>query len=179
MPRRARARRTAGLAGEQLREDPDDEPDCGAMRDKINLVSISGGKDSAATALLCRELEGEASMKLAFAETDNEHPITYSYLDYLEDYFRMPIMRLRADFAQRIERKRQYVIAEWPAKGVPQSVIDRAAAALVPTGIAMLDLCLWKGRFPARKAQFCTEELKIVPLQNLQMDLIDLGFDVW
>ena len=24
----------------------------------------------------------------------------------------------------------------------------------------MLDLCLWKGRFPSRKAQFCTEFLK-------------------
>jgi 3'-phosphoadenosine 5'-phosphosulfate sulfotransferase (PAPS reductase)/FAD synthetase len=43
----------------------------------------------------------------------------------------------------------------------------------------MLDLCIWKGRFPSRKAQFCTEELKTVPLQNFQQDLIEAGNDVW
>jgi hypothetical protein len=35
----------------------------------------------------------------------------------------------------------------------------RALAVLHPTGNPFLDLCLWKGRFPSRKAQFCTEEL--------------------
>ena len=28
----------------------------------------------------------------------------------------------------------------------------------------ILDLCIWKGRFPSRKAQFCTSELKTMPL---------------
>jgi hypothetical protein len=68
----------------------------------------------------------------------------------------MPIARLRADFTSRIEAKRKYVAEHWPAEGIPQEVVDRAIAALVPIGIAMLDLCIWKGRFPSRKAQLCT-----------------------
>lgn len=148
-------------------------------RPRKNVVSISGGKDSAATALLCRELEGTASMVLAFAETDNEHQITYAYLSYLEDYFGMPVHRLRADFTDRIARKRQYVAEVWPTEGIPQWIVDRAVAALQPTGIAFLDLCILKGRFPSRKAQFCTEELKTTVLMNFQLGLIDEGYCVW
>jgi 3'-phosphoadenosine 5'-phosphosulfate sulfotransferase (PAPS reductase)/FAD synthetase len=51
----------------------------------------------------------------------------------------------------------------------------RALAVLHPTGIPFLDLCLWKGRFPSRKAQFCTEQLKTIPLVEYQMALIDQG----
>ena len=72
-------------------------------RPRKNVVSISGGKDSAVTAVVCRETEGVENMEMVSAETDNEHQITYDYLNYLEDYFGMPIRRLRADFAARIE----------------------------------------------------------------------------
>jgi len=54
----------------------------------------------------------------------------------------------------------------------------RALAELHPTGIAMLDLCMLKGRFPSRKAQFCTEELKRNMAVSYQIDLIDAGFKV-
>lgn len=148
-------------------------------RPRKNVVSISGGKDSAVTAVVCRETEGTENMEMVSAETDNEHPITYDYLNYLEDYFGMPIRRLRADFTARIARKAAYVAEHWPAEGISQDIVDSALAALVPTGIAMLDLCIWKGRFPSRKAQFCTKELKVVPLMNYQIDLIDQGFAVW
>lgn len=40
----------------------------------------------------------------------------------------------------------------------------RALSVLHPTGNPFLDLCLWKGRFPSRKTQFCTQELKTLPL---------------
>ena len=149
------------------------------IRPLRHIVSISGGKDSAVTALVCRELYGGAAMELVTAETDNEHPITYDYLRYLEDYFGMPIRRLRNDFTGRIERKRRYVLEVWPTEGVPQDIVNSAAATLFPTGTAFLDLCIWKGRFPSRKAQFCTEELKIVPLLGYQIDLVESGFDVW
>ena len=153
-------------------------------RPYAHVVSISGGKDSTALALVCREMIDAGMVPpgriiLAFAETDNEHPITYDYLAYLEDALQMPIVRLRADFAQRIERKRAYVAEHWPKEGIAAEVVERALAALVPTGIAMLDLCIWKGRFPSRRAQFCTQELKTVPLQNFQLDLVDEGCCVW
>jgi 3'-phosphoadenosine 5'-phosphosulfate sulfotransferase (PAPS reductase)/FAD synthetase len=54
----------------------------------------------------------------------------------------------------------------------------RALAALHPTGNPFLDLCLWKGRFPSRKAQFCTEELKRNMAVAFQLDLIDQGYSV-
>lgn len=54
----------------------------------------------------------------------------------------------------------------------------RALSVLYPTGIPFLDLCLWKGRFPSRKAQFCTEELKRNMAVAYQLDLIDEGFRV-
>ena len=54
----------------------------------------------------------------------------------------------------------------------------RALAVLHPTGNPFLDLCLWKGRFPSRKAQFCTEELKRNIAVTFQLDLIDKGFSV-
>lgn len=34
----------------------------------------------------------------------------------------------------------------------------------MPTGNPFLGLCISKGRFPSRKAQFCTEELKTLPI---------------
>lgn len=39
-----------------------------------------------------------------------------------------------------------------------------AIEACVPTGIPFLDACLFKGFFPGRMRQFCTEELKTVPI---------------
>lgn len=54
----------------------------------------------------------------------------------------------------------------------------RALAALYPTGNPFLDLCMWKGRFPSRKAQFCTEELKRNMAVSFQIDLIDQGHKV-
>lgn len=54
----------------------------------------------------------------------------------------------------------------------------RALAALNPTGIPFLDLCMLKGRFPSRKAQFCTERLKRDVAVAFQLDLMDAGHQV-
>lgn len=54
----------------------------------------------------------------------------------------------------------------------------RALAVLYPTGNPFLDLCLWKGRFPSRKAQFCTEELKRNLAVAFQLQLMDQGYQV-
>jgi 3'-phosphoadenosine 5'-phosphosulfate sulfotransferase (PAPS reductase)/FAD synthetase len=43
-------------------------------------------------------------------------------------------------------------------------VVRIAAALHEPTGNPFLDLCISKGRFPSRMAQFCTEELKTLPI---------------
>lgn len=55
---------------------------------------------------------------------------------------------------------------------------DMRTLQLHPTGEAFLDLCLWKGRFPSRKAQFCTQELKRDMAVGHQLDLIEQGYRV-
>jgi 3'-phosphoadenosine 5'-phosphosulfate sulfotransferase (PAPS reductase)/FAD synthetase len=54
----------------------------------------------------------------------------------------------------------------------------RALSVMYPTGNPFLDLCMWKGRFPSRKAQFCTEELKRNMAVAYQLDLVDAGYNV-
>lgn len=145
----------------------------------LHVVSMSGGKDSTATALLCRELHDPETIRYVFADTGNEHPLTYEYLDYLQGRLNAPIDRLKVDFSARLERKATYIATHWRNEGVDEWIVQRAIKALVPTGIPFLDLCLWKGRFPSRKAQFCTQFLKTEPLVEYQMDLIDAGHIVW
>lgn len=54
----------------------------------------------------------------------------------------------------------------------------RALTVMHPSGNPFLDLCMWKGRFPSRMAQFCTEELKRNMAVEYQMDLMDAGYRV-
>ena len=142
-----------------------------------NIISVSGGKDSTALLLLAIERNTE-NMQAVFADTGNEHQQTYDYVQYLHENV-SPIRRVVADFSKQIAGKREYVLEKWAEKGVSQADIDRAAAALVPTGNPFLDLCIWKGRFPSSKAAFCSEELKRNPIiRQVQNPLLDAGDDV-
>lgn len=142
-----------------------------------NIVSVSGGKDSTALLLLAVERQPD-NMLAVFADTGNEHQVTYDYVQYLNDNV-FPIQTVRADFTAQIARKRKYVLEKWAEKGVSQEAINRAAFALVPSGNAFLDLCLWKGRFPSSQAAFCSEELKRSPIiKQVQDPIIALGDDV-
>ncbi len=152
---------------------------CGVI--KKQLVSVSGGKDSTATLLLARELHGAAVMA-AFADTGNEHPAVYDYVPYLAEATGVTIVTLRRDFTEEWAARIDYVREHWPRKGVPDAVVARALRLLAdgPTGVPFLDLCILKGRFPSRMAQFCTAELKVKPLTEYAMGLIDAGASaVW
>lgn len=145
-----------------------------------NVVSISGGKDSTALLLLAIERE-TPNLSAVFADTGNEHPYTYAYVQYLIDKFsdRIPFQWVRASFAAQIAKKREYVLTKWADKGVSQDAIIRAADALKPTGNPFLDLCIWKGRFPSTKARFCSEELKRnVIIEQVQEPLLANGDEV-
>jgi len=131
----------------------------------LNMVNVSGGKDSTALLILAIN-RGVENIYPVFADTGNEHQITYDYLSYLEERLDIKINRVVADFSDDINRKRTVTLLKWQKDGVDQSIIDMATEALQPTGNAFLDLCIWKGRFPSSQSQFCTEELKIQPITN-------------
>lgn len=117
----------------------------------INVLSLSGGKDSTAMALLAIERETE-NMQAVFCDTGNEHPMTYDYVRYLSDALGIDIKWIKADLSEKINAKRDRLIAD----AAPQRRID----AMRPTGNPFLDLCILKGRFPASQSRFCTIELK-------------------
>lgn len=152
----------------------------------MHVVSVSGGKDSTATLLLALNRVPRENLRAIFCDTGNEHQAVYEYLDYLEQALDIRIDRLKADFSEQIAAKRRFIARDqrtgrdnrgrklrWTNKAK-----RRALAVLHPTGNPFLDLCLWKGRFPSRKAQFCTEELKRNMAVSYQLDLIDAGHRV-
>lgn len=146
-----------------------------------HIVSISGGKDSTAVYLLAVEWSQRHGkpFRAVFADTGNEHPATYDYVRQLPQRAGGPeIEWVKADFSQDIERKRRFIAQHWAADGVPAHQIIRALDLLIPTGNPFLDLCMLKGRFPSRKAQFCTEELKRNPIHDFVVEPI-LGAGEW
>lgn len=141
----------------------------------VAVVSLSGGKDSTACTLLALDRD-PAACRFVFAETGNEHELTYQYVrEYLPQRLGIAIDEVKADFSRVIEGKRRYIAEKWPGKGVTQEAVDRALAVLHPTGVPFLDLCMWKGRFPSRMAQFCTQELKRIPLDAYLLNLLRDG----
>ncbi|KAB2801653.1 phosphoadenosine phosphosulfate reductase family protein [Brucella anthropi] len=142
-----------------------------------HVVSVSGGKDSTATYL--RAMERGLPFVPVFADTGNEHDWTYDFVRELRGKTGGPaIIWVKADFTERLAKKRDYIARHWPSEGISQALVDRACSLLHPTGNPFLDLCLWKTRFPSAKTRFCTDELKIVPIFGLQRPLLESGFAI-
>ena len=60
-----------------------------------HILSLSGGKDSAALAVYMRDRV--KPMEYIFSDTRKELPETYEYLERLEDYLGAPVTRLNAE----------------------------------------------------------------------------------
>lgn len=144
------------------------------LASSINVVSMSGGKDSTAQALIA--LESYSDVRFVFADTGHEHTKTYEYIDYLERRLGIQIERVRADFSNQLKRKVEVVKTKWVDEGsVTASQALEIADLLKPTGVPFLDLCLWKGRFPSTRARFCSQELKHNPIDTWMLNIAKQG----
>ncbi len=149
----------------------------------MHVVSVSTGKDSAATAILALETIPRDQLRFISCDTGNEHENYLPYLAYMERHLGIKIDVLRTNFDRELAGKAEYVRNVYPTKLIKEGfsaaetaeIIERCLRALVPSGNPFLDLCVWKGRFPSRRAQFCTEHLKTKPAVEYQMGLIDDG----
>ncbi|MFN4037338.1 phosphoadenosine phosphosulfate reductase family protein [Comamonas aquatica] len=152
----------------------------------IHVISVSGGKDSTALLINALKRRPPGSVVPIFCDTGNEHQAVYDYLGYLEQALDVRITRLRADFTDRFAVRRMWIARDqrtrrdkkgrkvrWSNKAK-----RRALAALKPSGNPFLDMCMLKGRFPSRKAQFCTEQLKRDMAVEFQLGLLDQGHRV-
>lgn len=132
----------------------------------LNIVSVSGGKDSTALYLLCMEYLGNDFLPI-FADTGHEHPVTVNYAKNLSYMTGGPeVVVVKPDFSKAIERKRLRLLefAEKSESEEERQMYLRRATKCYPTGNGMHDLVIWKGRAPSARAQFCTENLKLWPI---------------
>ncbi len=152
----------------------------------IHVISVSSGKDSDETLRLALARVPRERVRPVICDTGNEHELVWEHIAYLEQRFCIKIEVLRADFSAEIAAKRWFVARDvrtgrdkrgrrlrWSNKAK-----RRAMAEMYPRGNPFLDLCIWRGRFPSRKAQFCTQELKTAMLVQYQQALVEAGHRV-
>ncbi|RZI79838.1 MAG: phosphoadenosine phosphosulfate reductase [Rubrivivax sp.] len=129
--------------------------------------------------------EAEISSKRMFVARDRRTRRQYDRVPRTDAQGNVVYRRLNnGDFELQLVWTR----SGWDVVGVPRLVKRhgrkvrwtnkgnrRAMRAMVPSGNPFLDLCIWKGRFPSRKAQFCTEELKRNMAVSFQLELMEAG----
>lgn len=112
----------------------------------LTVLSLSGGKDSAAAALYLRE-QGIEHVRV-YMDTGWEHPDLYAHLDYLESQLG-PIVRLAP---------RMPVL---PPEVMPRVEEIEALVGRSPSGFVRW--AVYKGMFASRMRRYCTQELKVRP----------------
>lgn len=152
----------------------------------IHVVSCSSGKDSDETLRQALARFPKERVRAVICDTGNEHSLVWEHVAYIERRFSIKVEVLRANFDAEIAAKRRFIARDqrigrdssgrrlrWSNKAK-----RRALAELHPSGNPFLDLCMWKGRFPSRKAQFCTQELKTALLVQYLQTLVEAGHRV-
>lgn len=121
---------------------------------RVNLIGLSGGKDSTALVGWAIHESGypRESLIFTFCDTENEYDEVYQQIDALDSYVQKhgckPVVKLRAT-GKWVDEFKSYPL--------------------------FLALALWKGRFPSAKARFCTQFLKIKPTEAFIVGLREQG----
>jgi 3'-phosphoadenosine 5'-phosphosulfate sulfotransferase (PAPS reductase)/FAD synthetase len=141
-----------------------------AVRGRLVVASVSGGKDSAAMSLHLAELGIEH--RRVFLDTGWEHPLSYHYV-LRRPEARAAIARVRPRWTE--EEVELFLDRQDAALG--EAPLQRALGPIeVLRGERqMADLIRAKGMFPSRVRRFCTEELKVEPMVAHLRVLMDEG----
>ncbi len=135
------------------------------MDDMKRIVGFSGGVDSQACALWARQTFPPKSVVLLNSDAGgNEHPLTEAFIRrYSETVF--PVVVVRA------------LVKDLGDVGTKDGATRDRRRTLDPEDALTFDrLAFVKGRFPSRKAQFCTEYLKLAPQRRwTQENLVAAG----
>jgi len=136
------------------------------LKDKIDgrrvVASISGGKDSAAMSLWLTE-QGIDHDRV-FMDTGWEHEKTYEYLRGELTKALGPIIEINAGLTL--------------PEHIDATKLRPLVRAAVESGNQMVILVLRKGMFASRVIRFCTEELKVFPLQRFINKRVDAGEEI-
>lgn len=130
------------------------------------IVGFSGGADSQAVADWClQEFDPKDVILVNSDAGGNEHPLTTEHVRWYSENVH-PVVMLSAQVQDMAGHN-------------PKAIRE---LGLSPTDPLTFDLLAkLKGRFPSRKAQFCTEHLKLQPLLRWQeenaLELLREGFE--
>ena len=127
------------------------------MAEKINIASISGGKDS--TAMVLHLKEQGIPFRAVHFDTGWEHAATYAYLrDVLPEYTGPIEVHSREP---ELDERREAMAAE--------------LEALLGHRSPFVRWCIKKGGFPGRLRRFCTEQLKVLTARDVMRAEHDAG----
>ena len=107
----------------------------------LHIVSLSGGKDSAALAIYMRQVYPQIPVEYVFCDTGCELPETYEYLERLEALLGAKILRVNALDLIGVKKK--------PNR--------------TPFDIYLKEL--YGGFLPSPRSRWCTRDLKIIPFE--------------
>ena len=116
------------------------------IADRDVVVSLSGGKDSAAACLHLLELG--IPHRRVYMDTGWEDRTVYQHLDVLEERLG-EVVRLRQ---------------EVPILPGYEAEIGELESMIGVDNSPMVRLCVWKGCFPGQGTRWCTSHLKVVPV---------------
>lgn len=114
----------------------------GGLEGYRHIVSLSGGKDSAAMAMFLATEFPELETEYVFCDTKCELPETYAYLDMLEDVLGKPIVRATAFDLLNIKEKH--------SRNPFEIVLNE----------------VYSGFLPSPRTRWCTRMLKIQVFEN-------------